>query len=134
MYEQEVIIVPVLFLMSFLVMLVFLLLLKFCPEKVDRLQPRSSRATRTRRNLQGIDGECLHIYSHGQKYRHPCNSVSKCNTSLRKLFQLQMFWYSRAYCFCLHCNNTKKLRRKVKLINKIIGIVKIVRNNCFSSM
>uniref|UniRef100_A0A671RFN4 Tyrosine-protein kinase STYK1-like n=1 Tax=Sinocyclocheilus anshuiensis TaxID=1608454 RepID=A0A671RFN4_9TELE len=54
-YEQEVIIVPVLFLMSFLVTLVFLLLLKFCPEKVDRLQPRSSRTTKTRRNLQGID-------------------------------------------------------------------------------
>ncbi len=62
MHEQEVIIVPVLFLMSFLVTLVFLLLLKFCPEKVDRLQPRSSRATKTRRNLQGIDGECLNIY------------------------------------------------------------------------
>uniref|UniRef100_A0A671MHY5 Tyrosine-protein kinase STYK1-like n=2 Tax=Sinocyclocheilus anshuiensis TaxID=1608454 RepID=A0A671MHY5_9TELE len=54
-YEQEVIIVPVLFLMSFLGTLVFLLLLRFCPEKVDHLQPRSSRATRTRRNLQGID-------------------------------------------------------------------------------
>ncbi|XP_052003509.1 LOW QUALITY PROTEIN: tyrosine-protein kinase STYK1-like [Xyrauchen texanus] len=54
-YEQEVIIVPVLFLMSFFVMLVFLLLLKFCPEKVDRLQPSSIRATRTRRNLQGVD-------------------------------------------------------------------------------
>ncbi|XP_016389285.1 tyrosine-protein kinase STYK1-like [Sinocyclocheilus rhinocerous] len=54
-YEQEVIIVPVLFLMSFLVTLVFLLLLRFCPEKVDHLQPRSSRSTRTRRNLQGID-------------------------------------------------------------------------------
>ncbi|XDV40471.1 hypothetical protein PO909_009554 [Leuciscus waleckii] len=54
-YEQEVIIVPVLFLMAFLVTLVFLLLLRFCPEKVDRLQTRSSRATKTRRNLQGID-------------------------------------------------------------------------------
>ncbi len=51
-------------------------------------------------------------YSHGQKYRHPCNSVRKCNTALRKLFQLQMFWHSRAYCFCLHCNNTKKNREE----------------------
>ncbi|XP_043085464.1 tyrosine-protein kinase STYK1b [Puntigrus tetrazona] len=54
-YEQEVIIVPVLFLMSFLITLVFLLLMKFCPEKVDRLQHRSVRASRSRRNLQGID-------------------------------------------------------------------------------
>ncbi|TRY89334.1 hypothetical protein DNTS_023624 [Danionella cerebrum] len=54
-YEQEVIIVPVLFLMTFLVTLVFILLLRFCPEKVDRIQPTSIRATRTRRNLQGID-------------------------------------------------------------------------------
>jgi len=61
-YEQEVIIVPVLFLMFFLVTLVFILLLRFCPEKVDRLQNRSSRATRTRRNLQGIDGECLLLF------------------------------------------------------------------------
>ncbi len=84
-------------------------------------------------------------YSHGQKYRHPCNSVRKCNTSLRKLFQLQMFWYSCAYCFCLHCNNTKQQRRKVKLdqishrTQKWTGqndwhLVKIVRNSCFSSM
>ncbi|XP_067250637.1 tyrosine-protein kinase STYK1b [Chanodichthys erythropterus] len=54
-YEQEVIIVPVLFLMAFLVTLVLLLLLRFCPEKVNRLQPGSSRTNRTRRNLQGID-------------------------------------------------------------------------------
>ncbi|KAI7806748.1 tyrosine-protein kinase STYK1b [Triplophysa rosa] len=54
-YEQEVIIVPVLFLMTFLVVLVFLLLLRYCPEKVDRLQPNSKRSTRNRRNLQGID-------------------------------------------------------------------------------
>ncbi|KAG9344929.1 hypothetical protein JZ751_009469 [Albula glossodonta] len=60
-YEQEVIVVPVLFLMAFLVMLVFLLLLRFCPEKVDRIRPQNAgsavRATdrRSRRNLQGID-------------------------------------------------------------------------------
>ncbi|XP_052000058.1 tyrosine-protein kinase STYK1b [Xyrauchen texanus] len=54
-YEQEVIIVPVLFLMSFFVTLLFLLLLRFCPEKVDRLQPSSIRTKRNRRNLQGID-------------------------------------------------------------------------------
>ncbi len=35
------------------------------------------------------------IYSHGQKYRHPCNFVRKCNTSLRKSFQLQMYLYSK---------------------------------------
>ncbi|XP_056331099.1 tyrosine-protein kinase STYK1b [Danio aesculapii] len=54
-YEQEVIIVPVIFFMMFLVTLLFIMLLRFCPEKVDRLQPASSRASRTRRNLQGID-------------------------------------------------------------------------------
>ncbi len=77
----------------------------------------------------------VNIYTQSQ---YPCNSVRKCNTSLRKLFQLQMFWYSHAYCFCLHCNNTKK-QRKVKL-DKISQrtqkwhLVKIVRSNCFSSM
>ncbi|XP_036394112.1 tyrosine-protein kinase STYK1b [Megalops cyprinoides] len=58
-YEQEVIVVPVLLLMSFLVTLVFLLLLRFCPEKVDRVRPQSVasvvRPQRSRRNLQGID-------------------------------------------------------------------------------
>lgn len=54
-YEQEVIIIPVLFLMTFLVILLLLLLLRYCPEKVDRLQPNSKRSTRNRRNLQGID-------------------------------------------------------------------------------
>ncbi len=57
-----------------------------------------------------------------------------------------MFWYSRAYCFCLHCNNTKKTqRRNVKLdrishrTQKWTGqnywhLVKMLRYNCFSSM
>ncbi|KAJ8287814.1 hypothetical protein COCON_G00004730 [Conger conger] len=59
-YEQEVIVVPVLFLFSFLIMLIFLLLLRFCPEKVDRMRPentvRRPRGSRSRsRNLQGID-------------------------------------------------------------------------------
>ncbi|XP_056142751.1 tyrosine-protein kinase STYK1b [Lampris incognitus] len=58
-YEQEVIIVPILLLASFLVTLVFILLLRFCPEKVDRIRPQASegpsRPQRTRRVLQGID-------------------------------------------------------------------------------
>ncbi|XP_064166174.1 tyrosine-protein kinase STYK1b [Anguilla rostrata] len=58
-YEQEVIVVPVLFLFTFLVMLIFLLLLRFCPEKVDRIRPQNigsvMRPQRSRRNLQGID-------------------------------------------------------------------------------
>ncbi|KAI1885813.1 hypothetical protein AGOR_G00207650 [Albula goreensis] len=60
-YEQEVIVVPVLFLMAFLIMLVFLLLLRFCPEKVDRIRPQNAGSVvrandrRSRRNLQGID-------------------------------------------------------------------------------
>ncbi|XP_059194585.1 tyrosine-protein kinase STYK1b [Centropristis striata] len=53
-YEQEVIIVPILLLASFLVTLVFILLLRYCPEKVDRVRPKSSKPT-TRRILHGID-------------------------------------------------------------------------------
>lgn len=53
-YEQEVIIVPILLLASFLVTLVFILLLRFCPEKVDRIRPQASKST-SRRVLHGID-------------------------------------------------------------------------------
>lgn len=53
-YEQEVIVVPILLLASFLVTLVFILLLRFCPEKVDRIRPQSLKPN-TRRVLHGID-------------------------------------------------------------------------------
>ncbi|XP_067457335.1 tyrosine-protein kinase STYK1b [Thunnus thynnus] len=53
-YEQEVIIVPILLLASFLVTLVFIFLLRFCPEKVDRVRPQASKAA-SRRVLHGID-------------------------------------------------------------------------------
>ncbi|XP_040900186.1 tyrosine-protein kinase STYK1b [Toxotes jaculatrix] len=53
-YEQEVIIVPVFLLASFLVTLVFILLLRFCPEKVDRIRPQASKSA-SRRVLHGID-------------------------------------------------------------------------------
>lgn len=53
-YEQEVIVVPIVLLASFLVTLVFILLLHFCPEKVDRIRPRASNTT-SRRVLHGID-------------------------------------------------------------------------------
>ncbi|XP_014324156.1 tyrosine-protein kinase STYK1-like isoform X1 [Xiphophorus maculatus] len=52
-YEPEVIVVPILLLASFLVTLVFILLLRYCPEKVDRIRPRKKMTTR--RILQGID-------------------------------------------------------------------------------
>uniref|UniRef100_A0A3B4HB03 Tyrosine-protein kinase STYK1-like n=1 Tax=Pundamilia nyererei TaxID=303518 RepID=A0A3B4HB03_9CICH len=52
-YEQEVIVVPVFLLASFLITLVFILLLRFCPEKVDRIRPKSK--VTTRRILHGID-------------------------------------------------------------------------------
>lgn len=55
-YEQEVIVVPILLLASFLVTLVFILLLRFCPEKVDRLRPQAPKSA-ARRTLHGIDGE-----------------------------------------------------------------------------
>ncbi|KAM4601331.1 tyrosine-protein kinase STYK1b [Polymixia lowei] len=58
-YEQEVIIVPILLLASFLVTLVFILLLRFCPEKVDRIRLQTSdapfRPQHSRRVLHGID-------------------------------------------------------------------------------
>ncbi|XP_076593672.1 tyrosine-protein kinase STYK1b [Chaetodon auriga] len=53
-YEQEVIIVPILLLASFLVTLVFIFLLRFCPEKVDRIRPQASMSA-PRRVLHGID-------------------------------------------------------------------------------
>uniref|UniRef100_A0A8L0DRQ4 Protein kinase domain-containing protein n=1 Tax=Oncorhynchus mykiss TaxID=8022 RepID=A0A8L0DRQ4_ONCMY len=58
-YEQEVIIVPILLLGSFLVVLVFIILLRYCPEKVDNIRPQNtvatSRSQRSRRQLHGID-------------------------------------------------------------------------------
>ncbi|KAM9723976.1 tyrosine-protein kinase STYK1b [Menidia menidia] len=53
-YEQEVIVVPVLLLASFVVTLVFILLLRFCPERVDRIRPQSFKPS-SRRVLHGID-------------------------------------------------------------------------------
>uniref|UniRef100_A0A8C6SEX6 Serine/threonine/tyrosine kinase 1b n=1 Tax=Neogobius melanostomus TaxID=47308 RepID=A0A8C6SEX6_9GOBI len=59
-YEQEVIVVPILLLAAFLVTLVFILLLRYCPERVDRIRPEnlknSCRAQHSnRRVLSGID-------------------------------------------------------------------------------
>ena len=60
-YEQEVIVVPVLLLAAFLVTLTFIMLLRYCPEKVDRIRPQSTRSAgrpqRPRRVLHGIDGK-----------------------------------------------------------------------------
>lgn len=52
--------VPILLLASFLVTLVFILLLRFCPEKVDRVRPQASKLA-TRRALHGIDGKTLEL-------------------------------------------------------------------------
>ena len=60
------------------------------------------------------DRMLLGLYSHDQKYWHACNSVRKCNPSLRKLLLLQMFWYSHVHFFGLHWNNAEKQREKVK--------------------
>lgn len=58
-YEQEVIVVPVLLLATFLGTLILLLLLRFCPERVHRLQAKTALnggvRNQRRRNLQGID-------------------------------------------------------------------------------
>ncbi|XP_051812672.1 tyrosine-protein kinase STYK1b isoform X2 [Acanthochromis polyacanthus] len=53
-YEQEVIVVPIVLLSSFVFTLVLIFLLRFCPEKVDRIRPKASKST-PRRVLQGID-------------------------------------------------------------------------------
>lgn len=57
-YEQEVIVVPTLLLASFLITIVFIFLLRFCPERVDRIRPQATKVT-TRRILQGIDGKLI---------------------------------------------------------------------------
>lgn len=58
-YEQEVIVVPILLLAAFVVTLVFILLLRYCPERVDRIRPenlkKSFRPQHNRRVLTGID-------------------------------------------------------------------------------
>ncbi|XP_033836397.1 tyrosine-protein kinase STYK1b [Periophthalmus magnuspinnatus] len=58
-YEQEVIVVPILLLAAFLVTLVFVLLMRYCPERVDKIRPenlkKSLRPQRSRRALSGID-------------------------------------------------------------------------------
>ncbi len=59
----------------------------------------------------------IHTHTHTYilswpKISAPLQFCQKFNTYLIKLFQLQMFWYSCAYCFCLHCNNTKKQEKK----------------------
>uniref|UniRef100_A0A3Q4G107 Serine/threonine/tyrosine kinase 1b n=1 Tax=Neolamprologus brichardi TaxID=32507 RepID=A0A3Q4G107_NEOBR len=61
-YEQEVIVVPVFLLASFLITLVFILLLRFCPEKVDRIRPKSK--VTTRRILHGIDPSGINVLEH----------------------------------------------------------------------
>ncbi|XP_077431678.1 tyrosine-protein kinase STYK1b [Vanacampus margaritifer] len=53
-YQKEVIIVPLLLLATFVVTLVFILLLRFCPEKVERIR-LSSLKPNYRRELHGID-------------------------------------------------------------------------------
>ncbi|XP_077454705.1 tyrosine-protein kinase STYK1b [Stigmatopora argus] len=54
LYEKEVIVVPLLLLATFVVTLVFILLLRFCPEKVDRIRIRNLKSN-FRRELHGID-------------------------------------------------------------------------------
>ncbi len=44
-------------------------------------------------------------------------------TSLRKLFQLQMFWYSRAYSCCLHCKLDNFTQNSVHFLGVLCGIV-----------
>ena len=55
------------------------------------------------------------LYSHGQKYWHPCTSVRQCTTSLRKLLQLQMLWYSHVYLFLFALEKLKKSEKKSEI-------------------
>ncbi|XP_008401643.1 tyrosine-protein kinase STYK1b isoform X1 [Poecilia reticulata] len=87
-YEQEVIVVPVLLLASFLVTLVFILLLRYCPEKVDRIRPRKKMTTR--RILQGIDAPPgLNVLEHESIALDMPTSYSTFDTS--KTYQSQRF-------------------------------------------
>ncbi|KAK7886925.1 hypothetical protein WMY93_026546 [Mugilogobius chulae] len=60
-YEQEVIVVPILLLAAFVVTLTFVLLLRYCPERVDKIRPENlkksfrSQHQQNRRVLTGID-------------------------------------------------------------------------------
>ncbi|XP_066568512.1 tyrosine-protein kinase STYK1b isoform X1 [Amia ocellicauda] len=61
-YQQEIIIVPILFLASFLIVFTLLMLLRYCPEKVQPKGEVSQRGTHKERNrhrgrshLQGVD-------------------------------------------------------------------------------
>uniref|UniRef100_A0A7N6BBN7 Protein kinase domain-containing protein n=1 Tax=Anabas testudineus TaxID=64144 RepID=A0A7N6BBN7_ANATE len=93
-YEQEVIIVPVFLLASFLVTLVFILLMRFCPEKVDRISPKASKST-SRRVLHGIDApEGINVLEHesialdmpnSYSTFHPPNTHNSKNLSPREL-------------------------------------------------
>ncbi|XP_022612357.1 tyrosine-protein kinase STYK1-like [Seriola dumerili] len=90
-YEQEVIIVPILLLASFLVTLVFILLLRFCPEKVDRIRPQASKSA-SRRVLHGIDAPPgINVLEHesialdmpsSYSTFHPPNTYSSKNPSM----------------------------------------------------
>ncbi|XP_071325192.1 tyrosine-protein kinase STYK1b [Trachinotus anak] len=90
-YEQEVIIVPILLLASFLVTLVFILLLRFCPEKVDRIRPQASKSA-SRRMLHGIDAPPgINVLEHesialdmpnSYSTFHPPNTYSSKNPSI----------------------------------------------------
>uniref|UniRef100_A0A3B3V6I9 Serine/threonine/tyrosine kinase 1b n=1 Tax=Poecilia latipinna TaxID=48699 RepID=A0A3B3V6I9_9TELE len=86
-YEQEVIVVPVLLLASFLVTLVFILLLRYCPEKVDRIRPR--KKITTRRILQGIDPPGLNVLEHESIALDMPTSYSTFDAS--KTYQSQRF-------------------------------------------
>ena len=58
-----------------------------------------------------------HTYSHGQKYWHPCTSVRQGTTSLRKLLQLQMLWYSSIFLlFALEKHETQEKKAKSAII------------------
>ncbi|XP_034067361.1 tyrosine-protein kinase STYK1b [Gymnodraco acuticeps] len=86
-YEQEVIIVPIMLLTIFLVTVVFIFLLHFCPEKVDRIRPQGSKST-SRRVLHGIDAPpginvmehesiALEVPSSYSTFNPPSNYLSK---------------------------------------------------------
>ncbi|XP_068180497.1 tyrosine-protein kinase STYK1b [Antennarius striatus] len=82
-YEQEVIIVPTLLLATFVVTLVFILLLRYCPEKVDRIRPKSTKSG-TRRMLHGIDApEGINVLEHENIVLDVRNSYSTFNPPIK---------------------------------------------------
>ncbi len=93
--------------------------------------------------IMQVTKHCWYIQS-WPKIPAPLQLCQKMQHFSQKIVPIANVLLFTCLLFCLHCNNTKKLRRKVNLIishrtknglgQNYWHLVKIVRNNCFSSM